>query len=84
MSMTCEQAMQRFFAYLDSALAGAPLEDMEAHLEKCLACCDKLGFSRQFDTFIKSRLPDADPSPELEQRIQERLRGRGPDAVDQT
>jgi anti-sigma factor (TIGR02949 family) len=71
--MTCEQAMQQFFGYLDRALSGAPLEDMEAHLEQCLDCCDKLAFSRQLDTFIRTRLPDVEPPPGLEARIRDRL-----------
>ena len=81
-AMACEQAMRQFFAYLDSALAGAPLEDLEAHLEECLACCDKLAFSRQLDGFIKDRLPEAEPPPALEQRIRERRAGRPPGATD--
>ena len=36
--LTCEQAVQQFFAYLDRALAGEPLDDLEAHLESCLSC----------------------------------------------
>lgn len=72
--MTCEQAMRQFFGYLDRALSGESLEDMEAHLEECLDCCDKLAFSRQLDAFIKTRLPEAEPPATLEQRIRERLR----------
>lgn len=71
--MTCEQAMRQFFSYLDRALSGESLEDMETHLEECLDCCDKLAFSRQLDVFIKARLPEAEPPPALEQRIRERL-----------
>ena len=76
--MTCDQAMQQFFTYLDRALSGAPLEDMEAHLEQCLDCCDKLAFSRHLDAFIKARLPEADPPAALEQRIRERLSASPP------
>ena len=31
--LTCEQAVRQFFAYLDQALSGEPLHDLEAHLE---------------------------------------------------
>lgn len=72
--LSCEQAVQQFFAYLDRALAGEPLQDLEAHLEACLDCCDKLAFSRQLDAFVKERLPSGPVPPELEARIREALR----------
>jgi anti-sigma factor (TIGR02949 family) len=67
--LSCERAARQFFAYLDRALSGEPLEALEAHLEACLDCCDKLRFSRQLDAFVKGRLGEA-PLPEgIEARI---------------
>jgi anti-sigma factor (TIGR02949 family) len=67
--MTCQQAMNQFFAYLDRALEGQSLEALERHLEACLDCCDRLQFSRRVDAFVKDRLEDA-PLPEgLEDRL---------------
>lgn len=71
--MTCEEAMQRLFAYLDRALSGEPLEDFEVHLKECLACCDKLAFSRQLDDFVKGRLPETSVPPRLQDRIRNAL-----------
>ena len=72
-AMTCEQAVRQFFIYLDRALAGEALQDLEAHLDACLACCDRLAFSRQLDAFVRARLPDA-PIPEaLEARVRRAL-----------
>lgn len=73
--LTCEQAVQQFFAYLDRALSGEPLEALETHLETCLDCCAKLGFSRQLDAFIKTRLPEAALPPDLEAKVRQALRG---------
>ncbi len=73
--ITCEQAVRQFFAYLDRALAGETLENLESHLEACLACCDRLAFSRQLDGFIKSRLPDRPVPPSLEARVRQALAG---------
>lgn len=67
--MTCEQAVRQFFAYLDRALAGEALRDLEAHVDACLACCDRLAFSRQLDAFVQERLPDAPMPTELEARV---------------
>ena len=59
--MTCDEAIRQFFAYLDRAISGESLDAIEAHLEACLDCCDRLQFSRRLDTFVMSlsetRLP---------------------------
>jgi hypothetical protein len=67
--LTCEEAVREFFAYLDRALAGEPLESLQQHLDHCLDCCDRLQFSRKLDVFVKERLQEA-PLPEgFEQKI---------------
>jgi len=74
--MTCDQAVRQFFAYLDRALAGETLEDLEHHLEVCLDCCDRLQFSRQLDAFVRDRLGD-EPLPDgVETRLRERIQAR--------
>ena len=71
--LTCEEATREFFAYLDRALAGEPLEALDHHLEQCLDCCDRLQFSRRLDGFVKDRLEEA-PLPEgIEERIRQAL-----------
>ena len=71
--ITCEEAARQFFAYLDRALEGASLEALEKHLEDCLDCCDRLGFSRRLDAFMRDRLGEA-PLPEgLEARLRQGL-----------
>ena len=71
--MTCQLAMLQFFAYLDRALDGEPLEALERHLQDCLDCCDRLQFSRRLDAFVKARLGEA-PLPEgLEERLRQGL-----------
>jgi mycothiol system anti-sigma-R factor len=72
--LTCEEAVRQFFAYLDRALAGETVQDLEAHLDTCLDCCEKLGFSRQLDTIFRQRLPDSPMPIALEKRIREALR----------
>ena len=68
--MTCQEAVSQFFAYLDRALAGQSLDNLEKHLGECLDCCDRLQFSRRLDAFVKDRLED-EPLPE---GIEDRLR----------
>ena len=71
--LTCEQAIQQFYAYLDRALKGERLEDLEAHLEACLDCCDRLEFSRQLDAIMKNRLGDTPLPDGIEERIRRAL-----------
>jgi anti-sigma factor (TIGR02949 family) len=71
--LTCSEAVRQFFAYLDGALAGGPLEVFEEHLQECLNCCQKLEFSRTLDSFVKHRLGET-PLPEgIEERIRRRI-----------
>ena len=71
--LTCSEAVQRFFAYLDRALASDAFDDLEAHLAECMACCDKLAFTRQLDAFVKDHLPDHPMPPTLESRVRRAL-----------
>jgi anti-sigma factor (TIGR02949 family) len=71
--MSCEQAMRQFYAYLDRALSGERLTELNDHLKACLDCCDKLQFSRQLDNFVKSRLGDESLPEGIEARIRKEL-----------
>jgi anti-sigma factor (TIGR02949 family) len=71
--LSCEQAVQQFFAYLDRALKGEELEALEAHLEECLDCCDRLEFSRKLDDSVKKRLAEGPLPPGIEERIRRAL-----------
>jgi anti-sigma factor (TIGR02949 family) len=71
--LSCAEAVTQFFAYLDRALAGEAIENLEAHLEECLSCCDKLAFSRQLDRFVKDRLPDGPLPAGIEARVRRTL-----------
>lgn len=73
--LSCEQAVQQFFAYLDRALKGESLEALEAHLEACLDCCDRLEFSRKLDATVKDRLGEAPLPDGIEERIRRALAG---------
>lgn len=75
--ITCQEAVQMFFAYLDRALKGRRLEQLEAHLERCLDCCEKLTFQRQLSEFIKARLGPDGPPPGFEERLKQALAQRG-------
>ena len=71
--MTCDQAVKMLFAYLDRALPGDALEELERHLQACLDCCDRLQFSRRLDEFVRGRLGDAPLPDGIEARLRERI-----------
>ena len=71
--MSCEEAIRQFFAYLDRSLSGEPLEALEAHLQDCLDCCDRLQFSRRLDGALKARLAVGGIPEGVEDRVRERL-----------
>ncbi len=72
-AMSCADAQRRFFEYLDRALGGEDAEALEAHLEACLECCDRLQFSRRLDSFVRSRLGEATLPLGLEERVHRAL-----------
>jgi anti-sigma factor (TIGR02949 family) len=71
--VSCEQAVQQFYAYLDRALSGESLEALEEHLAACLDCCDKVQFSRRVEEFMRERLGGALPPAGLADRIKRGL-----------
>lgn len=71
--LSCKQAVQQFYAYLDRALKGERLEDLEAHLKACLDCCDRLEFSRKLDEIVKNRLGEAPLPDGIDERIRRAL-----------
>jgi anti-sigma factor (TIGR02949 family) len=73
--LTCEDAVKQFFAYVDRALKGESVDRLEAHLEECLACCDKLEFSRRLDAIVKDRLGEPSLPDGIEDRIRRILAG---------
>lgn len=57
--MTCEEAIQRLFTYLDGELAGAEQEDLETHLRRCRDC-----FTRaEFERWLRARLAETGSAP---------------------
>jgi len=71
--MSCEEAVREFAAYLDRALSGEPLDTLEAHLQECLDCCERLQFSRQVDSVVKARLAEGGVPDDVEERLRDRL-----------
>ncbi|MEW6061758.1 MAG: zf-HC2 domain-containing protein [Bacteroidota bacterium] len=68
--ISCEEAIQRIFPYIDDNLRGTSLVELEHHLEACRHCFDRV----EFEKLLKSRLRHLkiEVQPErLQKRIEE-------------
>jgi mycothiol system anti-sigma-R factor len=61
--MTCAEATNRFWEYLDQSLASSDRELLEAHLGLCRQCCGELEFARVLRSYLASQ-PTGDHLPE--------------------
>lgn len=68
--MTCDEAVRSFLAYLDQALKGRKLEDLENHLNHCIDCCDHLEFTRRVNAFVGVKVANEEVPPDLVSRIE--------------
>jgi mycothiol system anti-sigma-R factor len=51
-NISCDEAIQRIFSFIDNALENAPRAELEHHLETCRHCFDRV----EFEKLLKSRL----------------------------
>ncbi|MBM2812940.1 MAG: zf-HC2 protein [Chloroflexi bacterium] len=61
--MTCAEATNRFWEYLDESLAGPHREVLEAHLGLCRQCCGELELARVLRGHLASQ-PIGESLPE--------------------
>lgn len=66
--MTCAEAVQRLWVYLDGALEAVDRERLEEHLAFCRRCCGELEFAEELRGFLRQKT-----SVELPGSVQERL-----------
>lgn len=50
--ITCAEAVERLWAYLDGALAPADKAALEEHLGFCRVCCGEAEFARELRGFL--------------------------------
>ena len=52
--ITCTEAVNRLWEYLDNALSPDDSESVEAHLAFCRRCCGELEFATELQRFLAS------------------------------
>jgi anti-sigma factor (TIGR02949 family) len=61
-SITCSEAVERLWDYLDSAIPPEDQEKVEKHLSFCRTCCGELEFAKELRGFLASRGAQEIPS----------------------
>ena len=70
--MRCEEARERFSAYLDGELDAETLEGLGGHLARCANCASDLRIMKALDEELQS-LPTIDPGRDFARRVTSRL-----------
>lgn len=68
--ITCTEAVNQLWAYLDNALDPHDQESVQAHLAFCRRCCGELEFAKELQGFLASRA-----AGELPHDVHRRLEG---------
>lgn len=53
--MTCGEAVERLWAYLDGDLEAVDRERLEEHLAFCRRCCGELEFAEELRGFLRQK-----------------------------
>jgi anti-sigma factor (TIGR02949 family) len=71
--LTCPQAAGQLYPYLDGAMTGESRAVLEAHLDGCPSCADRLAFSRALEATVRRRLREEPVPPGLRARVRQAL-----------
>ncbi len=72
--MTCQEAVNRLYEYLDRELDNLTAAQIDKHLELCRLCCDKIEFEKNMKELVhKNCVKDKAPIF-LREKIQEILK----------
>lgn len=74
-TITCQEALDRVYEYLDGELDQGWTERVRAHIEACRRCYPHFNFERIFLDHIRAKGLREERSERLERRILEILRG---------
>jgi mycothiol system anti-sigma-R factor len=71
--MTCEEAVQKLFEYIDKELDGASAAQIDKHLDLCRLCCDRFEFENSLKKIVQKSCFNEKAPPILKQKIQDSL-----------
>jgi anti-sigma factor (TIGR02949 family) len=74
--ISCAEATQRLWDYLDQSLDAADRATLEEHLSRCMTCCGELEFAKELRLFLARAADDAgdaDVPADVLRRLRQRL-----------
>jgi anti-sigma factor (TIGR02949 family) len=75
--ITCKQAVDRLWEYLDRNLRGLEQDEIDEHLGVCRHCCGELEFAEKIREMLRRPVRPAELPPEIQTRLDSLLKGLG-------
>jgi mycothiol system anti-sigma-R factor len=72
--MTCEEAVQKLYEYLDKELDQETADLLNKHLDICKGCCDHFEFEKKVRGLIQEKCFDEKAPQFLKDKIRNKLR----------
>lgn len=71
--LSCEEAVQRVYEFLDDELTEAEAREVRCHVEQCKRCYPMYNWEKMFLEFVRGRADREERNPALRQRVEELL-----------
>lgn len=75
--ITCKEAVDRLWEYLDRNLDRVEEAELDAHLGVCRRCCGELEFSRRIQAMLRRSGDQPEAAPDVRARLESFLRSLG-------
>jgi mycothiol system anti-sigma-R factor len=75
--ISCSQAVERLWAYLDDTVGVNDRALIEAHLDRCRRCCGELEFAKELRRVLADSARDEIPD-DVRSRLEQTLEELGP------
>jgi mycothiol system anti-sigma-R factor len=72
--MTCEEAVNKLYEYLDHELDQTTVEQLDKHLDICKSCCDRFELEKRVKSLIQEKCIDQKAPQFLKDKIRSKLR----------
>jgi len=74
--MTCQEAVDRLYEYLDSEVDGMTAVQIEKHLDLCRLCCDHFEFEKKMKELVQNSCFQEKAPNFLKNKILDNLRSQ--------
>lgn len=78
-AVSCREALERLFEYLDGELDGLTEEQVARHFQRCERCYPRLRFEEAFQRAIRSVQAGQEPPEALRRKVLGVLESEGPE-----